>query len=316
MHPFRSNRFVLVREAVDIVLPHMGEVLTLELEQKAVGVRELLAARGPASTARSSIRTAWAPRPWCSRTSSGRTSPQIDMFSIDTGPPARGDLRAAREAQRRYKPAHQARLPGLRRRSSALVAAGRQRLLPQPGGTPRLLPHPQGRALQARHRRLRRMGYRRAPRAVRDTRARRRRWNGMRTNGLHKVSPLLDWTEEQVWQYIRARKLPYNALHDRAVSRASAAQPCTRAIQPGEEPPCRPLVVGATRIARVRPASASSPRRRPGLSRQSTAWTICRSSYSCTGKPAVVVGGGRVAPAKSNCFAKAGARSHGYCARN
>ena len=34
-------------------------------------------------------------------------------------------------------------------------------------------------------------------------------------NGLYKISPLLDWTEEQVWQYIRARKLPYNPLHDR-----------------------------------------------------------------------------------------------------
>jgi len=33
--------------------------------------------------------------------------------------------------------------------------------------------------------------------------------------GLYKLSPLLDWTEEQIWQYIRARRLPYNALHDR-----------------------------------------------------------------------------------------------------
>ena len=51
--------------------------------------------------------------------------------------------------------------------------------------------------------------------------------------GLHKVSPLLEWTEEQIWQYIRARKLPYNLLHDRQFP-SIGCQPCTRAIQPGE----------------------------------------------------------------------------------
>src|SRR5688572_10731067 len=29
-------------------------------------------------------------------------------------------------------------------------------------------------------------------------------------NGLHKISPLLDWTEKEIWEYIRALKLPYN----------------------------------------------------------------------------------------------------------
>jgi phosphoadenosine phosphosulfate reductase len=52
-------------------------------------------------------------------------------------------------------------------------------------------------------------------------------------NGLAKVSPLLDWTEEQIWQYIRARKLPYNSLHDRQFP-SIGCSPCTRAIQPGE----------------------------------------------------------------------------------
>ena len=53
-------------------------------------------------------------------------------------------------------------------------------------------------------------------------------------NQLHKVSPLLGWTEEQIWQYIRTRKLPYNALHDRQFPSIGCA-PCTRAIQPGED---------------------------------------------------------------------------------
>jgi phosphoadenosine phosphosulfate reductase len=52
-------------------------------------------------------------------------------------------------------------------------------------------------------------------------------------HGLHKISPLLEWSEEQVWQYIRWRGLPYNPLHDRQFPSIGCA-PCTRAIQPGE----------------------------------------------------------------------------------
>jgi phosphoadenosine phosphosulfate reductase len=50
---------------------------------------------------------------------------------------------------------------------------------------------------------------------------------------LTKLSPLLDWSEAQVWQYIRARGLPYNPLHDRQFP-SIGCSPCTRAIQPGE----------------------------------------------------------------------------------
>jgi len=52
-------------------------------------------------------------------------------------------------------------------------------------------------------------------------------------HGLYKISPLLEWSEEQVWQYIRWRDLPYNPLHDRHFPSIGCA-PCTRAIQPGE----------------------------------------------------------------------------------
>jgi phosphoadenosine phosphosulfate reductase len=51
--------------------------------------------------------------------------------------------------------------------------------------------------------------------------------------GLYKLSPLIDWSEDDVWQYIRAHRLPYNALHDRQYPSIGCA-PCTRAIQPGE----------------------------------------------------------------------------------
>jgi phosphoadenosine phosphosulfate reductase len=51
--------------------------------------------------------------------------------------------------------------------------------------------------------------------------------------GLYKISPLLEWTEAEVWAYIRARQLLYNPLHDRQFPTIGCS-PCTRAIQPGE----------------------------------------------------------------------------------
>jgi phosphoadenosine phosphosulfate reductase len=44
--------------------------------------------------------------------------------------------------------------------------------------------------------------------------------------GLWKVSPLADWTDEQVWDYITEHDLPYNPLHDRGYASIGCA-PCT-----------------------------------------------------------------------------------------
>jgi phosphoadenosine phosphosulfate reductase len=52
--------------------------------------------------------------------------------------------------------------------------------------------------------------------------------------GLHKVSPLLDWSETDIWDYIRKKRLPYNSLHDSGFPSIGCA-PCTRAVQPGED---------------------------------------------------------------------------------
>jgi phosphoadenosine phosphosulfate reductase len=52
--------------------------------------------------------------------------------------------------------------------------------------------------------------------------------------GLHKVSPLLDWSENEIWDYIRKKRLPYNSLHDSGFPSIGCA-PCTRAVQPGED---------------------------------------------------------------------------------
>jgi phosphoadenosine phosphosulfate reductase len=51
---------------------------------------------------------------------------------------------------------------------------------------------------------------------------------------LAKFNPLHDWTEEDVWAYLRARHVPYNALHDRFYPSIGCA-PCTRAIAVGED---------------------------------------------------------------------------------
>jgi phosphoadenosine phosphosulfate reductase len=54
-------------------------------------------------------------------------------------------------------------------------------------------------------------------------------------HGLPKFNPLADWSSDDVWQYLRAHDVPYNALHDRGYPSIGCA-PCTRAVQPGEDP--------------------------------------------------------------------------------
>ncbi|CAL93047.1 phosphoadenylyl-sulfate reductase [Azoarcus olearius] len=53
-------------------------------------------------------------------------------------------------------------------------------------------------------------------------------------NGLEKFNPLSDWTEAEVWAYIRINEVPYNALHDQFYPSIGCA-PCTRAIALGED---------------------------------------------------------------------------------
>ncbi len=49
-----------------------------------------------------------------------------------------------------------------------------------------------------------------------------------------KINPLADWTWDDVWTYIHAHDVPYNALHDRGFPSIGCA-PCTRAVRPGED---------------------------------------------------------------------------------
>jgi phosphoadenosine phosphosulfate reductase len=53
-------------------------------------------------------------------------------------------------------------------------------------------------------------------------------------HGMVKFNPLADWSEEDVWNYIRSNNVPYNPLHDKGYP-SIGCEPCTRAIQPGED---------------------------------------------------------------------------------
>jgi len=53
-------------------------------------------------------------------------------------------------------------------------------------------------------------------------------------NGLVKINPLADWTEQQVWGTIAARQIPYNPLHDRGYPSIGCAC-CTRAVTRTED---------------------------------------------------------------------------------
>jgi thioredoxin-dependent adenylylsulfate APS reductase len=50
-----------------------------------------------------------------------------------------------------------------------------------------------------------------------------------------KLNPLADWSENEVWDYIRANDVPYNALYDKGYTSIGCA-PCTRPTEPGEDP--------------------------------------------------------------------------------
>lgn len=53
-------------------------------------------------------------------------------------------------------------------------------------------------------------------------------------NQIIKFNPLLDWTFDQMIEYINQNKIPYNPLHDKGFISIGCA-PCTRAIEPGED---------------------------------------------------------------------------------
>ena len=53
-------------------------------------------------------------------------------------------------------------------------------------------------------------------------------------NGIMKFNPLMEWSLEKTKDYVKENNVPYNVLHDQGFV-SIGCQPCTRAIQPGED---------------------------------------------------------------------------------
>jgi phosphoadenosine phosphosulfate reductase len=210
----------------------MGELLTLELEQKATAVRELLA-----SAVQEYGKVVYA-------NSLGAEAmvltdiiwthvPQIDIFSIDTGRLHEETYDLLEKLERRYKKRLRIVYPETQRIEKLISVQGvngfyhsieaRQSCC----ATRKIEPFK--RAISGYSAWV--TGVRREQSAARAL-GKPIEWDA--SYNLHKVSPLLEWTEEQVWQYIRARQIPYNSLHDKQFPSIGCA-PCTRAILPGED---------------------------------------------------------------------------------
>ncbi len=52
-------------------------------------------------------------------------------------------------------------------------------------------------------------------------------------NGIMKINPIIEWTWDQTWDYIKKNNIPYNKLHDNGFP-SIGCEPCTRAIKSGE----------------------------------------------------------------------------------
>ena len=53
-------------------------------------------------------------------------------------------------------------------------------------------------------------------------------------HGLAKFNPLADWSEDQIWDYLRLNRVPYNRLYDEGY-RSIGCAPCTRPTGAGED---------------------------------------------------------------------------------
>src|SRR5579862_5854805 len=185
----------------------MGEILNLDLEQKAVAVRERLAAavqsygRVVYSSSLGAESIVLTDIIWSS-------VPGIDVFTIDTGRLPEETYELLSRLQGRYKRSLRVIYPEARALEELVSSQGINGFY---------------NSLEARVAccRIRKVepfkraiaGYGAWVTGLRHdqsaTRAQAKPLEWDTDNGLYKVSPILDWTEDHVWQYIRARKLPY-----------------------------------------------------------------------------------------------------------
>ena len=53
-------------------------------------------------------------------------------------------------------------------------------------------------------------------------------------HNIYKINPIADWSEKEVWDYVKKNQVPYNKLHDQGYP-SIGCSPCTRAVKPGED---------------------------------------------------------------------------------
>lgn len=53
-------------------------------------------------------------------------------------------------------------------------------------------------------------------------------------NNLIKINPLIAWSEDDVWKYIKENAVPYNTLHDKGYT-SIGCEPCSRAVSAGSD---------------------------------------------------------------------------------
>lgn len=239
----------------------MGQVLTLELESKAAAIRELLAAAvsrfGKVVYANSLGSEAMVLTDIiCTEV------PGIDIVTIDTGRLPEETHELLEKLQRRYRNRIRVIYPDAQMLSDLVARQGINGFFHSP----------EARAACCHARKVVPFkhfvaGYSAWVTGVRREQSKTRslgdsiEWDAQ--HGLHKVSPLLDWSEGDVWSYIRTRKLPYNVLHDRQYPSIGCA-PCTRAVEPGEDSRAgrwwweNPEARECGLHPRVRPAAAQS----------------------------------------------------------
>jgi phosphoadenosine phosphosulfate reductase len=211
----------------------MGDVLSLDLEQKAARVRQCLAA-----AVRDHARVVYASSLGCEAMVLtdiiALHVPEIEIFSIDTGRLPEETYELLARLEERYGPRIRLVYPDSKALQSVVGAQGvngfRRSVTARLSCCEVRKVEPFKRAIAGFNAWVTGVRAEQSPtRAQSST----EEWDAQ--YGLYKLSPLLDWTEEQVWQYIRARRLAYNALHDQQYPSIGCA-PCTRAIQPGEQP--------------------------------------------------------------------------------
>ena len=56
----------------------------------------------------------------------------------------------------------------------------------------------------------------------------------LRKSYIFKLNPMVNWSREKVWSYIKDHNIPYNTLHDKGY-RSIGCWPCTKAISDGQD---------------------------------------------------------------------------------